>query len=183
MFGKFAEQVKQSSKPVSTLVAVNAKALEAISQHQSTFLTGVLSDSVSFIQDATKQTQFNGFIAAQSAYSESIRHRLATVSSGTLSTLTDVRTDITKVMKDSLAKSEIKSPKAVAKPAANTPAKPAPKAAAKSPAKTTTKPAPKAAAKPPAKTATKPAPKAAAKPAAKTVTKPAAKTTATKVSK
>jgi hypothetical protein len=172
MFGQFAEQVKQSSKPESTLVAVNAKALEAISQHQTAFFTGLLSDSVHFMQAATKQTQLNGFLAAQSAYSESVRDRLTTVSSGTLSTLTGVREDLSKVMKETLIKPD---PEAV-KPTA------AKKAVAKK--QVVTKPEPKTAAaktSPEAKVESqltevtkapvkKAAPKTAAKPAQKATT-------------
>lgn len=125
MFGKFAEQVKQSSKPISELVTVNTKALEAISKQQTAFLTGVLSDSVSFMQDATKQTKLNGLLAAQSVYSESVRDRFTTVSSDTLSTLTTARDDLSKVMKDSFAKSAAPETRAPATPK-QTAAKPAP---------------------------------------------------------
>ena len=203
MFGKFAEQVKQSSKPVSELVTVNAKALESISKQQTAFFTGVLSDSVSFLQNASKQTKLNGYLAAQSAYSESVRDRFTTVSSSTLSTLTAVREDLSKVVKDSLSKSaskETKTPTATAvtvtkkaTPTKATAAKSAaskPKVAAKKPA------APKAAAKKPVKpivTVEKPAtseevkatPSAepVAKAVAETVAKPVAKSAAKPVAK
>lgn len=185
MFGKFAEQIKQSSKPVGTLVAVNAKAMEAISQHQTAFFTGVLSDSVHFMQDATKQTQLDGFLAAQSAYSESVRDRLTAVSSSTLSTLTEVREDVNKVMKETLVKSDSEAVKPKGPAVQKTPLTPKPTAAKTRPeakvesqlTRVTKAPVKKVT----PKTAAKPAPKATTSP--KTTRKPATKTTASKATK
>ena len=165
MFGKFSEQVKKSSKPVSSLVAVNTKALEELSQQQTEFFTGFLADSVKYVESLSVQTEVKGFVAAQSTYAEAVKERLAHTSKQTYGTMNDIREEYTKVLKTSIeelpAAEEVTKELMKAVPAVATPA--APKAEAKpAPAK---KPAakaeaPKAEAKPVAKAE---APKAAVK--------------------
>jgi hypothetical protein len=103
MFGKFAEQLKQSSQPVSAMVAVIAKALEAVSKQQAAFVSGMLSDSVIYLNSAAKQGDIKGVIAAQAAYSESVRDRFTTASSGTLSALSEARDNLSKLMSQTIA--------------------------------------------------------------------------------
>ena len=178
MFGKFSEQVKKSSKPVSSLVAVNTKALEELSQQQTEFFTGFLADSVKYVESLSVQTEVKGFVAAQSTYAEAVKERLAHTSKQTYGTMNDIREEYTKVLKTSIeelpAAEEVTKELMKAVPAVATPA--APKAVAKpAPAK---KPAAK---KAPAKAATKAAPKPAAKAEApKAETKPVAKAEAPK---
>lgn len=177
MFGKFSEQVKKSSKPVSSLVAVNTKALEELSQQQTEFFTGFLADSVKYVESLSVQTEVKGFVAAQSTYAEAVKERLAHTSKQTYGTMNDIREEYTKVLKTSIeelpaaeevTKELMKAVPAVATPAApKAEAKPAPAkkpAAKKAPAKAAPKAATKAAPKPAAKAE---APKAEAKPVAK----------------
>lgn len=203
MFGKFSEQVKKSSKPVSSLVAVNTKALEELSQQQTEFFTGFLADSVKYVESLSVQTEVKGFVAAQSTFAEAVKERLAHTSKQTYGTMNDIREEYTKVLKTSIdelpaaeevTKELMKAVPAVATPVASkaetNPApvkkpvakkaapKPAPKAAAKPAAKVE---APKAKAKPAAKPAVKAeAPKAQVKPVAKTESSPAATAAAKK---
>ncbi len=177
MFGKFSEQVKKSSKPVSSLVAVNTKALEELSQQQTEFFTGFLADSVKYVESLSVQTEVKGFVAAQSTYAEAVKERLAHTSKQTYGTMNDIREEYTKVLKTSIeelpaaeevTKELMKAVPAVATPAApKAEAKPAPAkkpAAKKAPAKAAPKAAQKAAPRPAAKAE---APKAGAKPVAK----------------
>jgi phasin family protein len=203
MFGKFSEQVKKSSKPVSSLVTVNTKALEELSQQQTEFFTGFLADSVKYVESLSVQTEVKGFVAAQSTFAEAVKERLAHTSKQTYGTMNDIREEYTKVLKTSIdelpaaeevTKELMKAVPAVATPVASkaetNPApvkkpvakkaapKPAPKAAAKPAAKVE---APKAKAKPAAKPAVKAeAPKAQVKPVAKTESSPAAPAAAKK---
>ncbi|MDM7862285.1 phasin family protein [Alteromonas sp. ASW11-36] len=178
MFGNFSEQFQQSAKPARSIVALNAKTIEALAKQQAAFVSGVLSDSVKLVNFAAKQQGLRGFIAAQSQYSESVRDRVTTATSGTLATLSAARDDISAIMSASLQhKSASNAPKTeaaakpVSKPVSNPVGKPAPKTTAKAAAKPVAKP--KSAAKPatkakaPSKTATK-AKTAKPKPAAKT---------------
>lgn len=186
MFGKFSEQLKKSSKPVNSWMAVNAKLLEDFSQNQTELFTGVLSDSVKYLETVTAQTEAKGVIAANSEFAEAMRDRLAVASKGAYSTLSHLQADMKDVVKSSVedgaevAKeltTEVK--KAAEKPAAKAaPAKaPAPKATPKPAAKATPAPTPKKEEPSPAKeapVAAKPA-EADAKPVAKPA--PAAKKT------
>ncbi len=190
MFGKFSEQLKKSSKPINSLMAMNAKAMEDLSQNQTELFTGLLTDSVKFIESVTVQTEVKGVVAAGSEYAESMRDRFAMAAKGAYSTLSHMQAELKDVMKTSLdegveaAKTAVaeapKAPaapkKAAPKPAAK--ATPKPKAPAKPKAEPAAvkaeapKPAPEKAVEAPAAT---PAPAAEAKPAE--APKPAAKKT------
>jgi phasin family protein len=204
MFGKFSEQVKKSSKPVSSLVAVNTKALEELSQQQTEFFTGFLADSVKYVESLSVLTEVKGFVAAQSTYAEAVKERLAHTSKQTYGTMNDIREEYTKVLKTSIeelpAAEEVTKELMKAVPAVATPTapkaetKPAPvkkpaakKAAPKAPVKAAAKAPVKAAAKAPAKAeapkakpAEKPAARAEAPKAAKTESSPAAPAAAKK---
>ncbi|UTP72977.1 phasin family protein [Alteromonas sp. LMIT006] len=199
MFGKFSEQVKKSSKPVSSLVAVNTKALEELSQQQTEFFTGFLADSVKYVESLSVLTEVKGFVAAQSTYAEAVKERLAHTSKQTYGTMNDIREEYTKVLKTSIeelpAAEEVTKELMKAVPAVATPTapkaetKPAPvkkpaakKAAPKAPVKAAAKAPVKAAAKAPVKAAAK-APAKAEAPKAKPAEKPAARAEAPKAAK
>lgn len=146
MFGKFSEQLKKSSKPLNSLMAMNAKAMENLSQNQTELFTGLLTDSVKFIESVTVQTEVKGVVAAGSEYAESMRDRLAMASKGAYSTLSHMQAELKDVMKTSLEDGveAAKTVVAEAPKAAPAPSKAAPKKAA---------PKPKASAKPKAEPA------------------------------
>ena len=195
MFGKFSEQVKKSSKPVNSLVALNAKKLEELSQMQTEFFTGFMADSVKYVESISVQTEVKGVIAAQTSYAEAVKERIAHASKHTYGTINDIREEYTDLLKTSLNDASVEVPAAYQAPTTATaaPSKPAapakkaaPKASAKkAEAKPVAKPAAKAkpAVKTPSKPAAKPAVEAQSKPVAKPVAKPVVKAEAKPVAK
>ena len=102
MFGKFSEQLKKSSKPVNSWMAVNAKMLEDLSQNQTELFTGLLSDSVKYLETVSVQTEAKGVFAANSEFAEAMRDRLAVASKGAYSTLSHLQSDMKDVVKSSI---------------------------------------------------------------------------------
>lgn len=99
MFGNFSEQMKKSTKPASALLEMNAKALELVSQQQTIFFSGLMSDSVKLLSSLHDQTELKGVVAAQSVYAQSVKDRLASASKTTYSALNEIREDLTSVVK------------------------------------------------------------------------------------
>jgi hypothetical protein len=174
MFGKFSEQVKKSSQPVNSLVALNAKRLEALSQMQTEFFTGFMADSLKYVESMSVQTEVKGVIAAQTSYAEALKDRFAHASKDTYGAMNNIREEYTDLLKTSLNESVANVPAAThaAAPAVAPikPVAPADKPAAQAAPK-------KAKVKPVAKPAAKatPAVKAKSKPVAKPIAKPAVK--------
>lgn len=110
MFGKFSEQLKKSAKPVNSLVALNAKTFEDLSQHQTELFTGLLSESVKYMESVTHQTEVKGVMAANSAYAQTMRERFASVSKETYSTLSAMSEQVTKVLQQSIDSPVIDTP-------------------------------------------------------------------------
>ncbi|MGQ8366012.1 TIGR01841 family phasin [Glaciecola sp. 1036] len=201
MFGNFSEQFKKSTKPASSLLEMNAKAMTDIAGQQTLFFKGLMDDSKKLVETVTTQSELKGVIAAHSVYAESIRERMSSASKSTYGTLNEVREQMTELVKGSIEEASSDAKQAVekavekvatatkkaetvtkeaakaapvAKPAA--PKKAAPK---KAPAKSTTKKATTstaAKATTTTKAAAKPAPKATA---SKTTVKAAPKPEAT----
>ena len=174
MFGKFSEQVKKSSQPVNSLVALNAKRLEALSQMQTEFFTGFMADSLKYVESMSVQTEVKGVIAAQTSYAEALKDRFAHASKDTYGAMNNIREEYTDLLKTSLNESVANVPAAThAAATAAAPVKPvapADKPAAQAaPKKAEVKPVAKPAAK------AKPAVKAESKPVAKPIAKPAVK--------
>jgi hypothetical protein len=99
MFGNFSEQMKKSTKPASALLEMNAKALELVSQQQTIFFSGLMSDSVKLLSSLNDQTDLKSVVAAQSVYAQSLKDRLASASTTTYSALNEMREDLTSVVK------------------------------------------------------------------------------------
>lgn len=178
MFGKFSEQVKKSSQPVNSLVALNAKRLEALSQMQTEFFTGFMADSLKYVESMSVQTEVKGVIAAQTSYAEALKDRFAHASKDTYGAMNNIREEYTDLLKTSLNESVANVPAAThAAATAAAPIKPvvpADKPAVQAaPKKAEVKPVAKPAAK--AKPAVKAASKPAAKPAVQAESKPVAK--------
>ena len=103
MFGSFSEQLKNSSKPVHTLLAVNTKTLESLSEQQTTLITGLLSDSVRYLEAVAKQTEFKGVMNANSELAESVRERMTSASKDAYSTMNAMRGEVAEIMSVSLS--------------------------------------------------------------------------------
>ncbi|QJR80603.1 hypothetical protein CA267_007340 [Alteromonas pelagimontana] len=101
MFNKFSEQLKSNSKPVNTFFEVNAKTLETLSLHQTELFTGLMSDSVKYMESVTMQTELQGVIAANAEFAESFRERITSASKETFAALNDMREQVVDVMKSS----------------------------------------------------------------------------------
>ncbi len=131
MFGKFSEQLKKSAQPVNSLVALNAKAFEDLSQHQTELFTGLLSESVKYMESVTHQTEVKGVMAANSAFAEAMRERFASVSKDTYSTLSTMGEQVTEVFKQSIDTPAVDVPAAKPTPKVKASPKPAAKPVAK----------------------------------------------------
>ncbi|WP_414829481.1 phasin family protein [Alteromonas sp. H39] len=112
MFGKFSEQLKKTSKPVNNLFAMNAKVLEDLSQHQTELFTGLLSDSVRYMESVSVQPDLKGVLAANSEYAESVRDRITSASKENYGTLNTAREQVTDFVKSAFEETASESQKA-----------------------------------------------------------------------
>ncbi|WP_218309239.1 phasin family protein [Alteromonas antoniana] len=112
MFGKFSEQLKKTSKPVSNLFAMNAKVLEDLSAHQTELFTGLLSDGVKYMESVSVQPDLKGVLAANSEYAESVRERITSVSKENYGTLNAAREQVTDLVKSAFEETATDTQKA-----------------------------------------------------------------------
>jgi Ca2+-binding RTX toxin-like protein len=101
MFGNFSQQMKNSTKPVSTLLEINTKALQTMSKQHSVFFSGVMTDSVKLMTALAGQSELKGVIAAQSVYAASLKERFTSTSTATFGALSAMGNEAASVIKDS----------------------------------------------------------------------------------
>ncbi len=76
-FGKFSEQLSSAQKPVGELVAINAKALERLTQQQADLLSGLLDQGVTYVEGVGAVDGISSVVELQKAYVEGLREQLA----------------------------------------------------------------------------------------------------------
>ncbi|MFC4700991.1 phasin family protein [Glaciecola siphonariae] len=102
MFGNLSQQMKKSTQPVSTLLEMNAKTLELVSEQQTVFFSGLMSDSKKLLASLGSQSELNGVLAAQSVYAESVRERFTSASKNTYTAISTMNSQAASVMKSAL---------------------------------------------------------------------------------
>jgi phasin family protein len=68
MFEAFTKQWQQGLKPMTELVAVNAKALEQLSKQQTELFNNTLQGNVEYSQELSQQQDITGLMAIQKDY-------------------------------------------------------------------------------------------------------------------
>lgn len=137
MFGKLTEQVKKSSKPVNTLMTLNAKMLEQLTNQQTQLFKGVIDDSIELVNKVAQQHDLKELLSAQTQYAEALKERVSHASKESYNSMTGTREQVLEVVKAAFTESMEQAQEATeSAKAAMTPAtKAAAPAAKKAPAK------------------------------------------------
>lgn len=124
MFDKIAEQFQNSFKPMSELVAVNAKAVEQLAKQQTTLFTGVLNDGVAYAEGLSGQKDIAGIVEAQKVYAEGVQEKVVSAAKDAYAVMAETQEKAGEILKGAFTQA-----KEVATAVAPAP-KAAPKAAA-----------------------------------------------------
>ncbi|TQV66138.1 phasin family protein [Exilibacterium tricleocarpae] len=99
MFEKFVEQTQSAFKPMSEIMALNVKAMEQLVDKQSTLLTGVMNDGVTYAKDVVAQKDIAGVYQAQKNYMEGVQEKMVSVTKDVYSVMTEAQEKMGDVMK------------------------------------------------------------------------------------
>ena len=99
MYSQFTESFKNSMKPMTELMEINIKTLESLAEQQTSFFTSTLSDSLSYTQDVTSQSDMASILKVQKEYSEDFQDKLMTASKELYSTMVEAQDKVSSVMK------------------------------------------------------------------------------------
>lgn len=80
MFEAFTKQWQQGLKPMTELAAVNAKAVEQLSQQQTKLFTTTLQGNVEYAQELSQQQGVAGVVTAQNDFLKKLQSDLVQAS-------------------------------------------------------------------------------------------------------
>lgn len=103
MYTEFTEQFKDSMKPMTELMTINLKTLEALAEKNTSFFNGALSDSVAYTESLAGQTDLPSILQAQKEFNEDFQSKLIESSKEVYSLIADAQEQATEIMKSSFA--------------------------------------------------------------------------------
>lgn len=99
MYSQFTETFQNSMKPMTELMEINIKTLEALAEQQTSFFTSALSDSLAYTQDITSQSDLASILKVQKEYSEDFQDKFMSASKELYSTMVEAQDKVSAVMK------------------------------------------------------------------------------------
>ena len=75
MYEQFTEQFQTSLKPVTALMEINIKAVEALAEQQASFFTSAMNDSLAYTQDISSQTDLASLLKIRFGHCRQIEFR------------------------------------------------------------------------------------------------------------
>ena len=128
MYTQMTEQFQISMKPLTELMEINVKTIEALAEKQTSFFTEAMSDGLAYTQDITSQTDLASILKVQKEYGEDFQEKFMSTTKELYSTMVEAQDKVSAVMKTAfLEAKEMATPS----PAPEKPAKTTSKSAAK----------------------------------------------------
>lgn len=102
-FDKISEQFQSFQRPVNELAAVNAKALEQLTQKHANLVSALLNDGVAYAEGVKDLKDVAGVVEFQKAYNESLQEKLVNSAKETYAILVETHEKASEVIKDAFA--------------------------------------------------------------------------------
>ena len=123
MYAQLNEQFEESLKPVSEMMKINVKALETLTQQQTTFFTTAMNDSLVFTQGLMAQKDVAGVLNAQKEFGEEMQTRMVDSAKEAYATLSEAQEAAAELFKGAFVKAQEAAAEVAPKPAAKKSAK------------------------------------------------------------
>jgi phasin family protein len=104
MYEQFTEQFQTSMKPVTALMEINIKAVEALAEQQASFFTSAMNDSLAYTQDISSQTDLASLLKVQKEYSEDFSDKLITATKDMYAVMVESQDKKNAILKEAFTK-------------------------------------------------------------------------------
>jgi phasin family protein len=104
MYEQFTEQFQTSLKPVTALMEINIKAVEALAEQQASFFTSAMNDSLAYTQDISSQTDLASLLKIQKEYSEDFSDKLITATKDMYAVMVESQDKKNAILKEAFTK-------------------------------------------------------------------------------
>ena len=107
---QFTKQMQDSFKPMTELLEINVKTIEALAQKQTEFFTAAVTQSQAFTESLTGEKDLQTVFQAQKEYSEEFQSKLVEASKDAFSVVTEAQDKATAIVKGAFASVEVVTP-------------------------------------------------------------------------
>jgi phasin family protein len=104
MYEQFTEQFQTSMKPLTALMEINIKAVEALAEQQASFFTSAMNDSLAYTQDISSQTDLASLLKVQKEYSEDFSDKLITATKDMYAVMVESQDKKNAILKEAFTK-------------------------------------------------------------------------------
>ena len=101
MYDKIFEQAQTTIKPMSELMALNAKLLEQAAEKQTAFFKDMMTDSMAYAKELGSQKDYSGIYQTQKAFMENMQEKWIAASTDAYESFTSNQEKVSDVLKKS----------------------------------------------------------------------------------
>lgn len=101
MYDKIFEQAQTAIKPMSELMALNAKLLEQAAEKQTAFFKDMMTDSMTYAKELGSQKDYSGVYQTQKAFMENMQEKWIAASTDAYESFTSNQEKVSDVLKKS----------------------------------------------------------------------------------
>jgi phasin family protein len=106
MLDSITKQFQDSFKPVSDIAAINAKALETLTQKQTALFSDMMSASVSYTEGFSSYKDLSDVAESQKAYVEEVQAKLTEAAKETYAVITETQEQAGEIMKGAFSQAQ-----------------------------------------------------------------------------
>ncbi|MFL0798440.1 MAG: phasin family protein [Cellvibrionaceae bacterium] len=106
MFDQISSKIQESMTPITKLAEVNVKAMEQLTQAQSSLFNNLVSSNVAFAQELAAQKDIAGVVALQKSFAEDLQEKLSTAAKESYALLAETQEKATELLKGAFAQAQ-----------------------------------------------------------------------------
>lgn len=109
MNNQFFQQAEQFFKPISEMVALNARTFEALAEKQTGLVSAMWNDSMSCARSMADSRDIESFFSTQNNYWEGVNQKFSSTARDSYNLLTEAQEEMGKLVQDSISAVDMQS--------------------------------------------------------------------------
>lgn len=103
------QQAEQFFKPITEIMALNARTFEALAEKQSGLMSDMWNDGISYARDLSDKKDVRSFYESQKEYWDGVQEKLNSTARDSYTLLTEAQGEMSRLLQDSIASVDIPS--------------------------------------------------------------------------
>lgn len=103
------QQAEQFFKPITEIMALNARTFEALAEKQTGLMSEMWNDGINYAKDLSDKRDAKSFYASQKDYWEGVNQKVSATARDSYNVLTDAQEEMTKLVQSSISSVDLSS--------------------------------------------------------------------------